>query len=576
MQMLRQISMYGLLVIGLLFTQLLEAKVQYFLDRGEIRENETFKLKIIVQNPSTLANALTLDFLPEELERLSLQQFNNSTMINGQFHSEMGWEVKLLARQAGTYTVPATKFGGETADSFTIRVLPAIDELKEDSSPAKVKLRAALNLDEVYVQQQLILTVRIYRSVVTRHESLTLPNATGAVLEQLGDDRTFEMVQGSTSYRVVERQFAIFPQQSGELLIEPMTYTATILDENQSSNPWGLSRTKPISLSTPQYKVTVKPKPVSAEEPWLPATNLKLEASWLPANQTFAVGSPATLEFKIKGTGLLQTQLPNITFPEVDGVKIYRDTPEYQQLINRLGVTSHHIEKLAIVPSQSGEVTIPEVRIPWWNTVTDKQDYAVLPAMTIEVKPQAQTSQAASTQPVISNKTNNEQNISETGAAQQGNMKSTEESLNIWQIISIILAALWLLTLILWRFTKPKQYGADNKVMTSSSNQLDQNFRTSLTDIERACKKNDAKTAHQLLLKWCRNQPHLKHIKNLNQLKQTVNNPELAQQLESLQASLYSPSRERPWQGQELADALQHLPKPSSHKDEQGLPKLYS
>ena len=575
MQMLRQISMYGLLIIGLFFTQVLEAKVQYFLDRGEIRENETFRLKIVVQSPSTLANALTLDFLPEELERLSLQQFNNSTMIDGKFHSEMGWEVKLLARQAGTYTVPATKFGSETADSFTIRILPAIDELKEDNSPAKVKLRAALNLEEVYVQQQLILTVRIYRSVVTRHESLTLPKATGAVLEQLGDDRTFEMVQGNTSYRVVERQFAIFPQQSGELLIEPMTYTATILDENQSSNPWGLSRTKPISLSTPQYKVTVKPKPVAAEEPWLPATNLKLEANWLPANQTFEVGTPATLEFKIKGTGLLQTQLPNITFPEVDGVKIYRDTPEFQQLINRLGVTSHHIEKLAIVPSQSGEVSIPEVRIPWWNTVTDKQDYAVLPPMTIEVKPQAQSSQEASTQPVISNKTNNEQNINETGAAQPDNVKTTEETLNIWQIISIILAALWLLTLILWRFTKPKQYGSDNNVMTSSSNQLDQNFKASLSDIERACKNNDAKTAHQLLLQWCRSQPHLNHIQNLGQLKQMAKNTELAQQLEHLQASLYSPGRERPWQGQELANALQHLPKPSSDKNEQGLPKLY-
>lgn len=575
MQMLRQISMYGLLVIGLLFTQVLEAKVQYFLDRGEIRENETFKLKIIVQNPSTLANALTLDFLPEELERLSLQQFNNSTMINGQFHSEMGWEVKLLARQAGTYTVPATKFGGETADSFTIRILPAIDELKEDNSPAKVKLRAALNLDEVYVQQQLILTVRIYRSVVTRHESLTLPNATGAVLEQLGDDRTFEMVQGNTSYRVVERQFAIFPQQSGELLIEPMTYTATILDENQSSNPWGLSRTKPISLSTPQYKVNVKPKPVSAEEPWLPATNLKLEARWLPANQTFEVGTPATLEFKIKGAGLLQTQLPNITFPEVGGVKIYRDTPEYQQLINRLGVTSHHIEKLAIVPSQSGEVTIPEVRIPWWNTVTDKQDYAVLPAMTIEVKPQTQTSQAASTQPVISNKDNDEPSTPDTDSL-SSNTQASEEALNIWQIISIILAALWLTTLILWRFTKPKSDSSGRKVVNATAIESQRNFKASLSDIERACKNNDAKAAHQLLVQWCQSQPHLKGVHNLNQLKQTVNNKELAQQLENLQAALYSPNREQAWQGQQLAVELEYLPKPISQKDKQGLPKLYS
>lgn len=575
MQIIKQKFMYFLLVFGLLFAQALEAKVQYFLDRGEIRENETFRLKIVVQNPSTLANALTLDFLPEELERLSLQQFNNSTMINGQFHSEMGWEVKLLARQAGTYTVPAMKLANESADSFTIRVLPAIDELRDDNSPATVKLRAALNLEEAYVQQQLILTVRIYRSVVTRHESLTLPKATGAVLEQLGDDRTFEMVQGNTSYRVVERQFAVFPQQSGNLLIEPMTYTATILDENQSSNPWGLSRTKPISLSTPEYKVKVKPKPASAEEPWLPATNLKLEASWLPANQTFEVGTPATLEFKIKGTGLLQTQLPNITFPEVDGVKIYRDTPEYQQLINRLGVTSHHIEKLAIVPSQAGDVTIPELRIPWWNTVTDKQDYAVLPAMTINVVPQSRTGQSASSQPVVSNKLNDDPSTVDTGASSI-NSQTQQDGLNLWQIISIVLAALWILTLILWRFTKPKPAAQTSGSRITPPSQTEQRFKASLAEVEAACKNNNAKQAQQLLLQWCRNQPHLSHIKNLNQLKQMVEHNSLQQQLDLLQAALYSPEREQPWRGQPLADALQHLPKSAANDQQQGLPKLYS
>lgn len=575
MQIVSKTFMFFLLVVGLLFAQTLEAKVQYFLDRGEIRENETFRLKIVVENPSTLASALSLDFLPEELERLSLQQFNNSTMINGQFHSEMGWEVKLLARQAGIYTVPARKFANESAESFTIRVLPAIDELKDDNSPAKVKLRAALNLEEAYVQQQLILTVRIYRSVVTRHESLTLPKATGAVLEQLGDDRTFEMVQGNTSYRVVERQFAIFPQQSGELLIEPMTYTATVLDDSQSSNPWGLSRTKPISLSTPEYKVKVKPKPASAEEPWLPATNLKLEASWLPDNQTFEVGTPATLEFKIKGTGLLQTQLPNITFPEVDGVKIYRDTPEYQQLINRLGVTSHHIEKLAIVPSQAGEVTIPELRIPWWNTVTDKQDYAVLPAMTINVVPQPRTGQSASSQPVVSNKINDDPNAVDTGASSTSS-QTQQDNLNLWQIISIVLAALWLLTLLLWRFTKPKPIANDSNQQAPVMSQTEQHFKASLAEVAAACKNNNAKQAQQLLLQWCRNQSHLSHIKNLNQLKQMVENDSLQQQLDLLQAALYSPEREQPWRGQPLADTLQHLPKPATNDQQQGLPKLYS
>lgn len=576
MKMIKQLWIYSFLVLGLLLTQAVEAKVQYFLDRGEIRENETFRLKIIVQNSSTLANTLSLDFLPEDLERLSLQQFNNSTMVNGQFHSQMGWEVKLLAKQAGTYTVPAQKFGNEKADSFTIRILPAIDELKDDDSPAKVKLRAALNLEQVYVQQQLILTVRIYRSVVTRHETLTLPKATGAVLEQLGDDRTFEMVQGNTSYRVVERQFAIFPQQSGQLLIEPMTYSATILDDSQSSNPWGLSRTKPISLSTPQYKVNVKPKPLEAEEPWLPATNLRLEAHWLPTNQTFELGTPATLEFKIKGTGLLQTQLPNVAFPEVDGVKIYRDNPEYQQLFNRLGVTSHHIEKLAIVPSQIGKVTIPELHIPWWNTVTDQQDYAILPAMTLDVQAQPSSNTSAPTEPVISKNLADESATVDSEKQSSSKTVSEQDGLNLWQITSIVLALLWLVTLILWRFTKPKQLISAANGSSATQHQTEQFFKANLKEIEQACRNNQPKVTQQLLLQWCRNQSHLQQVQNLNQLKQLVEHPQLAQQLDTLQEVLYSPNREQTWQGSELAETLQYLPKPANHNKQQGLPRLYS
>lgn len=574
--MSKQIFMYCFLILGVLLTQTLEAKVQYILDRGEIRENETFRLKIIVQNSSTLANALSLDFLPEALERLSLQQFNNSTMINGQFHSEMGWEVKLLARQAGTYTIPTTKFGNESSESYTIRVLPAIDELKEDSSPAKVKLRAALNLDEVYVQQQLILTIRIYRSVVTRHESLTLPKATGTVLEQLGNERTFEMVQGNTTYRVVERQFALFPQQSGDLFIEPMTYTATILDENQSTNPWGLSRTKPISLSTPQYKVNVKPKPAEAKEPWLPATNLKLEANWQPTNQTFEVGTPATLEFKIKGTGLLQTQLPNITFSEVDGVKIYRDTPEFQQLFNRLGVTSHHIEKLAIVPSNTGKVTIPELKIPWWNTVTNRQDYAVLPTMTIEVSPRSESSLSASIKPVVSKNVNDPETDPNSKASVSLQDASDSNTLNMWQIISIVLAALWLLTLILWRVTRPKQTINNDTDLNVSFSHTERIFKASLAEVEKACRTNQPKLTQQLLLQWCHNQQHLKQVSNLNLLKQLAQHPQLVEQLDKLQEALYSPHGKQVWQGQGLAETLQYLPKPVDKNKHQGLPRLYS
>ena len=440
--------------------------------------------------------------------------------------------------------------------------------LKDDNTNATVKIRAALSTEDAYVQQQIIFTVRLYRSVTTRHQSITPLQASNSLVEKLGDDRNFRMVQGSTTYNVLEQQYAIFPQQSGELIIEPMTYSATVLDSSEPSSPW-LSRTKPISLSTQRYTVQVKPKPQNAQEPWLPASNLKLEASWQPADQTFHVGSPATLDFIIKGTGLLKAQLPEIVFPEVKDVKLYRDTPQYRQIINRLGINSYHLEKIAVIPSKEGQVTIPEISIPWWNVQTDKQEYATLPSMTINVLPSL--NETITTQEAIDAiPTSEQKQIPELFS------NGTSDSPSIWFYATLTMTLAWLLTLILLVFAKrsnnisqPKERHVEEGEKHSRSSNS-----TSLKAIKEACLINNAKLTASLLLTWCSQQQHLQSVSNLNQLIAHCDKPPLIDALNELQQALYSSVQQ--WKGAELSELLHFLPKAdASTKQEDVLPKLY-
>ena len=82
----------------------------------------------------------------------------------------------------------------------------------------------------------------------------------------------------------------------------------------------------------------------------------------------------------------------------VDGVKYYPDQSEHQDQVDTLGVQGSLQQSLAIVPTQSGRITLPEVRIPWWNVETDSLQYARLPAQTIMVKAAAQTTEIKSSQ----------------------------------------------------------------------------------------------------------------------------------------------------------------------------------
>ena len=49
------------------------------------------------------------------------------------------------------------------------------------------------------------------------------------------------------------------------------------------------------------------------------------------------------------------------------------------------GITARQVTVVGIVPTRAGTLTLPEISIPWWNTQTDREEVAIIPAMTYEV-----------------------------------------------------------------------------------------------------------------------------------------------------------------------------------------------
>ncbi|MBV34522.1 MAG: hypothetical protein CMP47_03585 [Rickettsiales bacterium] len=554
------------------------AKITLTLDRSEIRAHETFFLRVQVEDPATLNAGINLDFLPNDIQVRARQEFNNSIIINGQYRSQMGWDFELLAENAGTFTIPALSIGSERSKPFTIRILPEESGFDNPDS-AKIKLRANLSDEEVYVQQQLIFTVRIYRSVVTRNQNITPIRVTNALVEQLGDNKTFNFIKNDKSFRVIEQRYAIFPQQSGDMVIEPITYSATILDDSNNSSPWQRSQLKPISLSTQKYTVKVKPKPEGAAEPWLPASSLELTAEWQPSNQTFTVGEPAQLDFIIKGSGLLKTQLPTVTFPEQDGITIYRDTPQYHQRFNRFGVNSYHLEKVVVIPSKAGEVSLPEIKIPWWNVETDQQEFATLEAKTIQVaRSQKQVTQNTQQAVVPEQQKPAIEQAKKQEDKQQPVTTDSSEGHDYWKYASIILAAIWLLTLLLWFIKRNRNTVASELSSQNSHTRVIDETPSHLKSIIKSAAANNAKSTEKRLNNWLKNQADLNHVTSIVQLekycRQTEQDP-LANELQDLQQALYSANYQKPWNGQDLARLLPTLELDKNIDKSQGLPGLY-
>src|SRR5690554_1398542 len=99
-------------------------------------------------------------------------------------------------------------------------------------------------------------------------------------------------------------------------------------------------------------------------------------------------------------------------------------------------------QALVPVPGHSGEVVLPEIRVPWWDVVEDREKVAVLPARTLQLT-----------------------GMSSSGAAQsqQGASATAEEALPldspghesleanwIWPLLTALFGLGWLTTMAAW------------------------------------------------------------------------------------------------------------------------------
>ena len=85
--------------------------------------------------------------------------------------------------------------------------------------------------------------------------------------------------------------------------------------------------------------------------------------------------------------GLLGSQLPALPTINLNNAKLYPDQPKIEKGDGKSQWTGIRSESLAIIPTRAGEFVLPEVRIAWWNTDSNKAEYAILPERKFTVAP---------------------------------------------------------------------------------------------------------------------------------------------------------------------------------------------
>lgn len=510
------------------------------LDSQEITAGDTVNLTVTVDEQS-FGEAPDFSPLQQDFEIISNRQSSQFSMTNGQITSTSSWILTLLPKREGFIAIPPLTYGKKTSKPLKLHVTKR-RQVDSANSNEVIFMDAQVDKQDVYVQEQVIYTVRLYRRIDLHESSYTPPTIDSAVMEPLGNQREYTSTVDGRSYKIIELRYAVFPQKSGELVIPPAQIVGTIFLGNNRSFMFDPFNGRQIRRQTPQITLNVKPQPAAypADKPWLPARSLQLRESWTPDDDALKAGEPLTRHITLDAEGLAQSVLPPLTMPDLEGVKVYSEQPELTSNIGPRGMLSTRKENFAIIATRTGALTLPPVEVTWWDVDEEKVKVAKLPARTVSFSGAARQAQ-----------TDAQPQAPQVAQQTESAPMSLQGGTTTWQWIALVAVALWLATLVvgylLWRRRKPAK-AVDAPVETPFTRQAEKSARSNL---QTACNSNDAKAARQQLIAFYRQIFKTRSIHNLDDVLALTPDTELAQALKALDAVLYK-NRGGQWNGSGL------------------------
>jgi len=520
-------------------------KVTASIDKNPAVVKESVVLTVVADDDVD-ADALDTSVLLKHFIVGRTQVSRQTSSINFKTTRTTTWTTLLVPKKAGKIHIPALSVDGKFTTPIALIVLEQGDP--NAKSQQDIFITSEVSNEQVFVQQMFTLTMKLHFAVELKRANLTLPVMEGAEIAQMGEDKTTDDIINGRRFRVIERTFAVTPQQSGNLTLASPTLNGEVLVQSNSNRGFfNFGETKPISVTGDDFQINVKPKPENFSSHWLPSELLSLHDEWQPQKMEFTVGDPITRTITLTAAAVSVEQLPELTITLPKGLKVYPDQPESHSGVKSGRLISQLKRNFAIVATQPGNYDIPAIEIPWWNTVTNRVEIAILPPISITVKASQLTSSGSNMQQEISNSIPTEHTAPKT---------PVEVIVEKHSWLTWLFLVLWLTTLLTW-FVSARR----SKTPKSETAQLSNDKSVHLA-LMAACKNNDGQQVIKLLIPWAKQQrPNGSAIHTIDHVKVSLDNDEFNQAIDELYQRYYgvSSTEQSSWQGGKLLKAIQEI-----------------
>ena len=501
-------------------------------DRSTVNLGESFELTITFSE-QVLFGEPDFSALEKDFNLLSRNQQNKYSNINGRATSFTQWILMLSPKRTGSLLIPSLTFKGEVSNALEIKSSKA--KANTQVAGAAVFTETVLDKSSVYVQEQALLTLRLYTSVPMSNFTIGELAVPGAQLIKVAESQYQKDIDGK-QYTVVETRFAIFADSSSTLEIPAIQYSGVISDRSsRNSGSLFRQRGKQAFFNSEVKQLQVKPKPSNNTLPyWLPGKGLGLQERWSNTTGDITLGEPLTRTITITGQGLMGSQLPPLQIPGSKSYKLYPDQAQMEDSVSETGVLGKRIESIAIVPTQVGSITLPDITVDWWDTEANALRQTVLKGRTLTVLPAIGSTEMAGDSAAPTG----ENDAISTPPQVQQNTSTPITNIYFWLLASsnlVLLIVAASFAFLWWRNRPVTAFTPTKETATASDKAL-------FKEIRMACAIDNYPGLRQAIIDWARVHWQQDHLHSLEQVAELANNDELSAEFKALDTRLYSNS----------------------------------
>ena len=523
-------------------TQAFAQQIELSVDRNELARGETLTLTIRVYDQR---QGMQLDLTPltQDFDVLGTRTSSQIRSINGVTESWTDYVITLFPEKEGELTIPALSILNQTTDPISINVVNAGPRSNQGGDDLYLEIE--VNKDSVYVQEQLLFTVRLFYTINgIRNPVFTELEMEDTVTQLIGSPNQYERLIDGERFGVYEKRYVIFPQRSGPLQIPDILFRGEVTD-GSSNFVFRNMNTRRVTAFIEGITIEVKERPASLPrgEGWLPVTGLALEETWSGDLGALKVGDSVVRTLILRAEGLDGAVLPPFSPENVQGLNLYPDPADISRTFVDGSIVGTRIETTTYVALEAGVIEVPSLDIAWWDVNSDSARTTSLPATRFEVAtvegvlPSEQA--IASTQeiqallepePLVDQAMIDAQAEAEFIAIDGGLVRWTQ-----WLLIAFVL----LLIAIMGK----RRFGAASQQLFAdwrAAQSPAANEKAAFAALNAACASSSNKAIRDALITWA-NHYCAAEIRSMEDLVRMSPSQELTEQAKSLQSTLFNP-----------------------------------